>query len=893
MNYFYKFAVLFLVFTLGQIFAQDPFSSPTVLPGADSKMSQGVAWGDYDNDGWIDLYLTKGDDQNGNSFPNYLYRNSSGTLVMQTITGVTDLNLTSGTATWADIDNDGDLDLYVAAAEAGPGAGKPDNNLFLNDGNGSFVNKTGDATVGAIVTDNEDSRHVGWGDYNNDGYPDVFVDNGNITFFGPTKANNSFYANDGDGTFTRKGESDIGNIVFEGGGNSPYRTFGSGFGWTDFNNDGYLDIFNCSGGGKDNILWQNNPSTGQFDDVTPSVMQPVQTSFISASWVDYDNDGDMDLFACNMIDGNVWHNYLFQNNSTTSTVSFDSLTGIGPIVTDAYESMGSAWGDVDNDGDLDVFVTNRPDNNQNEIPATLYSNTGASGGYTFTKVKDYFYPGATDNFNGRGVAMADLNNDGFLDLVTARDGEPLLFMNQASNSNKFALVKLVGSGTTNRSAIGSRVKITANIPEQNGTITQMREVMGMTGGGGQNSLRQHFGLGTTTKIDEVKVEWLNSTGGSARTTNSMTDLPTNKIMVFTGGDLNVTASVIANQNFMYLFGNTKAVVEFTSNTDADGGTLTVERFNSDPGGTFDGNSATSPGGSTVTPNAVVNDRYWSVTESGLTGNFTASVYFDASSLPSGLNANNVVILKRTNSSSSWSPINTSKIGNTIYSTGVNSFSEFAIGYEAKVLVETKIFLEGPYDINNHVMKTDLNDNGYIPTTAPYPEDTRTIASIPANVVDWVLVELRETENGTAVASKSALLHKDGRIVNDDATSGVIEMPVSDGNYYIVIKHRNHLAVMSAGAVSLNGTTSSLYDFTTSASQFYGTDGAIELETNAWGMISGDADGSGVIDAGDRNSTWNDRNKSGYEDSDVDLSGVVDAGDRNKTWNNRNKSSQLP
>ncbi len=889
----YKILLVFLFTNIGYLFAQDPFSSPTVLPGADANMSQAVAWGDYDNDGWIDLYITKGDDSNGDSFPNYLYKNSSGTLVKQTITGITDINLTSGTATWGDIDNDGDIDLFIAEAQNGVGGTKPKNTLLLNDGNGSFVDKTGDATTGALVTDQEDSRHAGWGDYNNDGYLDVFIDNGNITFFGPTKANNSFYANDGDGTFTRKGETDIGNIVYEGSGSSPYRTFGSGYGWTDFNNDGYMDIFNCSGGGKDNILWQNNPSTGQFDDVTPSVLQPTQTSFISASWADFDNDGDMDLFACNMIDGNVWHNYLFRNNSTTSTVSFDSLIGIGPIVTDAYESMGSAWGDVDNDGDLDVFVTNRPDNNQNQIPSTLYLNSGASGSYNFTKAKDYFYPGATDNFNGRGVAMADLNNDGFLDLVTARAGEPLLYMNQASSSNKFLLVTLIGTGTTNRSAIGSRVKVTANIPEQNGTITQMREVMGMTGGGGQNSLRQHFGLGTATKIDEVKAEWLNSTGGSTRTTNTMTDLPANKIMIFTQGDLNVSASIIKNQNFMYLFGNTKAAVEFTANTDADGGTLTVQKFNGDPAGTFDGSSATDPAGNSISPNAVVNDRYWAITENGLTGNFTTTVYFDASNLPSGLNADNVVILKRANSSSSWTPLNTSKIGNTIYSTGISSFSEFAIGYEAKVLVKTKIFLEGPYDINNDVMTTNLTDNGYVPTTSPYSEDARTISSIPANIVDWVLVELRETFDGTAVASKSALLHKDGRVVNDDATSGVIEMPVSDGNYYIVIKHRNHLAVMSASTVSLNGTTSSLYDFTTSSSQFYGTDGAIELETNVWGMISGDAENDGDVDAGDRNATWNDRNKTGYEYSDVDLSGVVDAGDRNKTWNNRNKNTQLP
>ena len=801
------------------LFAQDPFNSPTVLPGADANMSQAVVFADYDNDGWVDLYLTKGNDVDGSSFLNYLFKNNSGSFVKQNISGVTDINLTSGTASWADIDNDGDIDLYVAGAQNGFGGTKPHNNLFLNDGNGSFVDKTGNSAVGALVTDNEDSRHVGWGDYNNDGFPDIFVDNGKIAF-GPAKNQNSFYSNDGDGSFTKKNTSNIGDIVST---DNQYKTFGSGFGWTDFNNDGYLDIFNCSGGGQDNTLWQNNPSTGKFDDVTPSVMRPTQTSFISSSWVDYDNDGDMDLYACNMIDGSIHHNFLFQNNSTTSTVSFTEMSGVGTLVTDDYETSGSAWGDVDNDGDLDVFVTNKPDNNQNQIPSTLYKNDGKTNNFTFTKEKDYFYPGSTDNFKGRGVAMADINNDGFLDLLTARDGEPLYFQNKADNGNKFTLITLKGSGTTNRSAIGSRIILTGNIPEQNGITTQLREISGQTGGGGQNSLRQHFGLGTTAKIDEIKVEWLNSTGGSSKTTSSMTDLPTNKIIQFTQGDLTATANVIKQQNFMYLFGNSKAAVEFTSNTDTDGGTLTVQKTESDPGGTFDGSSATSAGGTTVTADAVVNDRYWTITESGLTGNFTTTVYLDASNLPNGLNVDDLVILKRANSSSDWTSLNTSKIGNTVYASGINSFSEFALGYKYKVKVDIKIFLEGAYDSNE--MTTTLGSS--IPLQSPYTEDPRTVTSIPADITDWILVQLRTTASGSAVASHSAFLRKDGKIVGDDGTTEYIEIPASANDYFIVLKHRNHLAVMSANAMTLNNTVTS-YDFTTGSDKFYGTGGAKQI-----------------------------------------------------------------
>ncbi len=208
-----------------------------------------------------------------------------------------------------------------------------------------------------------------------------------------------------------------------------------------------------------------------------------------------------------------------------------------------------------------------------------------------------------------------------------------------------------------------------------------------------------------------------------------------------------------------------------------------------------------------------------------------------------------------------------------------------------ILLQTKIFLEGTYNTSSHKMNTNLGSN--IPTTSPYSEDPRTVNSIPADVVDWVLLQLRTTANGTTVTSHSAFLNKNGSIVADDGTSGEIVLNVPEGNYYIVIKHRNHLAVMSANTIPLNSTTSTLYDFTTGADKYYGTDAAVEVENGVWGMWCGDADGSGVVDAGDRNATWNNRNKTGYESSDVDMNAVVDAGDRNKSWNNRNRNTKIP
>ena len=119
-----------------------------------------------------------------------------------------------------------------------------------------------------------------------------------------------------------------------------------------------------------------------------------------------------------------------------------------------------------------------------------------------------------------------------------------------------------------------------------------------------------------------------------------------------------------------------------------------------------------------------------------------------------------------------------------------------------VSVGIRIYLEGPYDASGDTMTTFLRDNGYLPLTSPYTEDPRTAVSIPENMTDWVLVQLRTTADGPAIASKSAFLRNDGWIVSDNGITPYITMDVSDGDYYIVVKHRNHCSVMSASLVAL-------------------------------------------------------------------------------------------
>ena len=219
---------------------------------------------------------------------------------------------------------------------------------------------------------------------------------------------------------------------------------------------------------------------------------------------------------------------------------------------------------------------------------------------------------------------------------------------------------------------------------------------------------------------------------------------------------------------------------------------------------------------------------------------------------------------------------------------------FTISSAPNILAKVKVFLEGPYQAGGS-MTTLLKTAGSIPTTSPYA-DARTVTSVPDGITDWVSVELRITAEGPSVKQRSFFLKSNGSIVDTDGTTTDLEIPdLAAGSYHILVRHRNHLAVMSFEAQALSSSSPALYDFSTGLGQYYGTDAnrAKVLETGVYGMIAGDANGLGTVDASDRSATWNDRNQNGYLNADCNLSGTVDASDRSITWNNRNKSTGVP
>lgn len=215
-----------------------------------------------------------------------------------------------------------------------------------------------------------------------------------------------------------------------------------------------------------------------------------------------------------------------------------------------------------------------------------------------------------------------------------------------------------------------------------------------------------------------------------------------------------------------------------------------------------------------------------------------------------------------------------------------------------IKLNTKVFLNGPY--SNGSMNTSLKNNNLVPLTQPYSTSPwnypggESVTGVPSNVVDWVLIEIRSSADASSIKVKrAAFLKNDGTVVDIDGDSPVNLPGLSAGNYYVVVKHRNHLAVMSSAAAPLT-TASSLYDFTTSQSSAYGTNALKSLGSGKYGMYAGDASGDGTINSTDLNEYWIKENATSYDyllkPADFNMDGNINATDLNLFWMLNNGTS---
>jgi len=441
---------------------QEPFptfTDVTMLSGLTAIVRAiGVSCGDFDNDGDVDIYLANGEGK-AESLANLLYINL-GDLTFKNIAfllGIEDLGK-AFSGVFGDYDNDGDLDLYVANPSFFP------NYLYRNDGYGFS-----DVTQQTGISNTDESSGAIWGDYNNDGYLDLYLLN--------NSQENVLFHNNGDGTFT--------DVTQQAGvGKAEYSLSAAFF---DYDNDGNLDLYvvniihRC-------ILYRNN-SDGTFTDVT--ALAGVENDILSQdengnmgiglAIGDYDNDLDEDIYVANH-----GFNALFRNNGDGTFTDVAADAGVDyPL-----KSSGAIFFDYDKDGYLDLYVTNKQTANK------LYYNSGDG---TFTDVTEY--SGVGNIGYSYGVASADFDNDGDLDIFLANHGadEPNVMYRNNGNGNNWLRIKLIGT-QSNRFGIGAKVIVSTR------THKMFRTVGGGTGFC-QQCAEVDFGLDWNMRAERVEVYW--------------------------------------------------------------------------------------------------------------------------------------------------------------------------------------------------------------------------------------------------------------------------------------------------------------------------------------------------------------------------------------------------
>jgi hypothetical protein len=463
-----------------------------------------AVFGDYDNDGWKDLFVSR-------TFrPNQLFHNNGdGTFTDVTARSGLGEDCCTTVASWGDYDNDGYLDLYVGRY-LDPRAkipttfyarnGEP-NRLYHNNGDGTFTDVTAQAGVG----DTGLCLGSAWGDYDNDGYPDLFV----VNDFGRS----TLYHNNGDGTFEDVTVA-AGALAYGAGMNASF---------ADYDNDGLLDLYTTDI--RSEHAWFAAPATvGRY--LANCWLQGVWRTDMPLYWQIFRQSGFkfVDVFR-EMAAGN----HLLRNRGDGTFEDVSAKAGANPVGW----FWGAVFADFDNDGWLDLYCANgwvygKPgteieleflDNvvgRQRDYKAGIFfdpRNFGERSWHGWERNRHLRNNGdgtfreigrgaGTDLLtNSRGVAAADFWNRGALDLaVAANGGRHALLRNEVGVRRHWLQVELTGV-RTNRDAVGARVEVVA------GGVRQLREVAAGDGYASQSTLRLHFGLGEATGAEEVTVRW--------------------------------------------------------------------------------------------------------------------------------------------------------------------------------------------------------------------------------------------------------------------------------------------------------------------------------------------------------------------------------------------------
>jgi tetratricopeptide (TPR) repeat protein len=431
------------------------FTDVSVGSGLDGCVEAfGITVGDYNNDGYADIFVTRFGFYAGHG---HLYRNNgNGTFTDVTQQAGLSVWGPGFAASWVDYDNDGLLDLYIPNNMGSLFERKIPNRLFHNNGDGTFTEVTEQSGLGTMWP----SIGGAWADYNNDGRQGLFVSNG--------IGRSQLYRNNGDGTFTDVSqEAGVDGLLF-----------GSPVFWWDYDNDGWLDIFQCSWSDHEDVIYTMRHNEGPPDG------SPMR---------------------------------IYHNNRNGTFTQVNRAVGI----TGCYGTMSANFGDFNNDGLLDLVLGNgSPKMDRVEPPTILENHDGIFHNTTFSS-------GLPLTGKSHGVNLADLFGDGRLSVIIAAGGAypaDLLTTNvyyPKTLAGNYLNVRLTGI-ISNRSAIGARVALEA------GGRKQFRQVSGGSNFGCL-PFEQHFGLAEVTKVEALEVRW------PSGLVQRFEDLPINKTLQFTEG----------------------------------------------------------------------------------------------------------------------------------------------------------------------------------------------------------------------------------------------------------------------------------------------------------------------------------------------------------------------
>jgi hypothetical protein len=667
----------------------------------------------------------------------------------------------------------------------------------------------------------------------------------------------------------------------------------------------------------------------------------------SMDWGDYDNDGDLDLFITGQNSSSVYISELYNNNNNNFTPSGISFIGVG---------AGAKWGDYNNDGRLDIVLSG---NTGSGYTTLIYKNTGSN---TFTPILTIDGYGVDDSDEG-SIEWIDFNNDGNHDLLISgstgtqrqtrlykNDSNDIFTLSQSFSSSVFSISGAIDNNNTLDLFLGGTTpKIlynngnntfteqTINLPpitigsgdlgdyDQDGDLDIVyvgyHPTYGISSGVYRNDGNNNFNVVfpnffALALCDNVYWSDIDNDGDLDFILSG-----SNRVNLYKNEGFNIfVESHIVPSIFIY---SALGVSDYDNDGDLDfslsGGNTSLD-YSTRIYKNNEVNNNPLPTAPTIHTPEVNQDEVtlswdkstdYQTPQPALTYNLVIGTSPDGENILSPMSdrtsgTRKVINLGNTNHNTSWKVKglesglyywSVQAIDNTFAGSPFASESYFQIS--SNLSVNVKLFLDGCY--SNGSMTTTLNTGQNIPKSQPYNSapwnytKVETVPSIPAGVVDWVLLELRTgTTANTMIARRAAFLKSDGSLVDLDGVSQVDFFSVSAGNYYLVIYHRNHLPIMTANPVELTGSPT-LYDLSGSLSQAYttGQPPMKDLGGGKFGMFSGDASKDGQIDADDRAATWNERNQVGYLEEDVTMDGQVDADDRATTWNNRNVVSQVP